>query len=113
MNPSSFTGASSSELNYPQPMPLPVCQLTSVAVPFNRETLTDRDQVGHLDGGLARFGKSYIGEPDVLIEQLAQDAAVQAADTVHITVPNQLGVEYNAQLLDSVVRFVAPNLGWR
>ena len=78
-----------------------------------RAQADNRDQVGHLDGGLARFGKSYIGEPDVLIEQLAQDAAVQAADTVHITVPNQLGVEYNAQLLDSVVRFVAPGLGWR
>ncbi len=25
------------------------------------------DQVGYLDGGLARFGKSYIGEPDELV----------------------------------------------
>jgi alkanesulfonate monooxygenase SsuD/methylene tetrahydromethanopterin reductase-like flavin-dependent oxidoreductase (luciferase family) len=78
-----------------------------------RAQADNRDQVGRLDGGLARFGKSYIGEPDVLVEQLAQDAAVQAADTVHITVPNQLGVDYNAQLLDSVIRFVAPGLGWR
>ena len=78
-----------------------------------RAQAESRDQVGRLDGGLARFGKSYIGEPDVLVEQLAQDAAVQAADTVHITVPNQLGVDYNARLLDSVIRFVAPGLGWR
>jgi alkanesulfonate monooxygenase SsuD/methylene tetrahydromethanopterin reductase-like flavin-dependent oxidoreductase (luciferase family) len=78
-----------------------------------RAQAENRDQVGHLDGGLARFGKSYIGEPDALVEQLAQDAAVQSADTVHITVPNQLGVDYNARLLDSVLRFVAPGLGWR
>ena len=78
-----------------------------------RAQADSQDQVGHLDGGLARFGKSYIGEPDALVEQLAQDAAVQAADTVHITVPNQLGVDYNARLLDSVLRFVAPRLGWR
>ncbi|TFC50396.1 MULTISPECIES: LLM class flavin-dependent oxidoreductase [unclassified Cryobacterium] len=78
-----------------------------------RAQADNRDQVGHLDGGLARFGKSYIGEPDLLVEQLAQDAAVAAADTVLLTVPNQLGVDYNAQLLDSVLRFVAPGLGWR
>jgi len=78
-----------------------------------RAQADNRDQVGHLDGGLARFGKSYIGEPDQLVELLAQDAAVAAADTVHITVPNQLGVDYNAQLLDSVLRHVAPGLGWR
>lgn len=72
-----------------------------------------QDQVGQLEGGLARFGKTYAGEPDVLIEQLAQDEAVAAADTLLLTVPNQLGVDYNAHLLDSVVRHVAPGLGWR
>jgi len=72
-----------------------------------------KDQVGHLDGGLARFGRSYIGEPDVLVEELLKDAAVQEADTVLITVPNQLGVAFNAALLESVVKYVAPGLGWR
>ena len=71
------------------------------------------DQVGYLDGGLARFGKSYVGEPDVIAQALAQDRAVQAADTVLVTVPNQLGVEYNARLLGSIVRDVAPAVGWR
>ncbi|WP_201276664.1 LLM class flavin-dependent oxidoreductase [Marisediminicola senii] len=70
------------------------------------------DQVGHLDGGLARFGRSYIGEPDVIGAELAQDAAVREADTVLITIPNQLGVDYNAQLLESVVKYVAPAAGW-
>ncbi|MCA0217679.1 MAG: LLM class flavin-dependent oxidoreductase [Actinobacteria bacterium] len=69
---------------------------------FGRER-TSEDQVGYLDGGLARFGKSYVGEPDQLAEDLAKDAAVQAADTVLVTVPNQLGVEYNARLLKSIV----------
>ncbi len=71
-----------------------------------------RDQVGRLDGTLARFGKSYVGAPDVLAGQLAADAAVQAADTLLLTIPNQLGVEYNAKLLDNVLQHVAPAIGW-
>jgi alkanesulfonate monooxygenase SsuD/methylene tetrahydromethanopterin reductase-like flavin-dependent oxidoreductase (luciferase family) len=69
-----------------------------------------KDQVGHLDGGLARFGRSYIGEPDVVAEELAADAAVQAADTLLVTIPNQLGVDYNAELLSSIVKYVKPAL---
>ena len=69
---------------------------------FGRERSSE-DQVGYLDGGLARFGKSYVGEPEKLAEDLAKDAAVQAADTVLVTVPNQLGVDYNARLLKSIV----------
>jgi alkanesulfonate monooxygenase SsuD/methylene tetrahydromethanopterin reductase-like flavin-dependent oxidoreductase (luciferase family) len=45
----------------------------------------------------ARFGKSYAGEPDELVEELAEDEAVAEADTLLLTVPNQLGVDYNAQ----------------
>jgi alkanesulfonate monooxygenase SsuD/methylene tetrahydromethanopterin reductase-like flavin-dependent oxidoreductase (luciferase family) len=78
-----------------------------------RAQVEGRDQVGHLDGGLARFGRSYIGEPDKLIEELATDAAIHAADTLLITVPNQLGVDFNAALLESIVKHVAPGLGWR
>lgn len=69
-----------------------------------------KDQVGHLDGGLARFGRSYIGEPDVIAAELAQDAAVQAADTVLVTVPNQLGVDFNVRILESIVRDIKPAL---
>jgi alkanesulfonate monooxygenase SsuD/methylene tetrahydromethanopterin reductase-like flavin-dependent oxidoreductase (luciferase family) len=78
-----------------------------------RAQVEGKDQVGHLDGGLARFGRSFIGEPDVIAEELARDAAIQAADTLLVTVPNQLGVEYNAHLLESIVRHVAPAAGWR
>ena len=44
----------------------------------------------------AIFGRSYAAEPDVLVKELAKDTAIQAADTLLLTVPNQLGVEYNA-----------------
>ncbi|GAA4744334.1 LLM class flavin-dependent oxidoreductase [Modestobacter marinus] len=70
------------------------------------------DQVGILEGVRARFGKSYVGEPDQLAEELAKDAAVRDADTLLITVPNMLGVEYNAHLLETVTRHVAPAIGW-
>ena len=72
-----------------------------------------QDQVGYLDGGTARFGKTYAGEPEQLVKELAGDEAIAAADTLLLTVPNQLGVDYNAHLLDSVVRHLAPELGWR
>ncbi|HET7647213.1 MAG TPA: LLM class flavin-dependent oxidoreductase [Gaiellaceae bacterium] len=72
----------------------------------------NEDQVGWLDGALSRFGRTYTGEPDAIAEELARDAAVAAADTLMLTVPNQLGVEYNARLLETIVREVAPAIGW-
>lgn len=71
------------------------------------------DQVGYLDGGVARFGRTYAEEPDLLVKELAQDEAVASADTLLLTVPNQLGVDYNAHLIENVLRHVAPELGWR
>ena len=52
-------------------------------------------------------------EPDVLVSQLAGDEAIAAADTLLLTVPNQLGVEYNAHVIESILKHVAPELGWR
>jgi alkanesulfonate monooxygenase SsuD/methylene tetrahydromethanopterin reductase-like flavin-dependent oxidoreductase (luciferase family) len=72
-----------------------------------------QDQVGFIDGGTARFGKTYAGEPDQLVTDLAEDEAIAAADTLLLTIPNQLGVDYNAHILDNIVRLVAPELGWR
>ena len=46
--------------------------------------------------------------PDVIAAELARDAAVQAADTLLVTVPNQLGVEFNARILEAIVRDVMP-----
>jgi alkanesulfonate monooxygenase SsuD/methylene tetrahydromethanopterin reductase-like flavin-dependent oxidoreductase (luciferase family) len=68
------------------------------------------DQVGFIDGGLARFGKSYVGSPDAIVEELLGDAAVREADTLLVTVPNQLGVDYNAHLLETIVKHIAPSL---
>lgn len=71
------------------------------------------DQLGHLDGGIARFGKSYVGEPDALAEELARDVAVREADSLLLTVPNQLGVDYNARLLGALAEHVLPAIGWK
>ncbi|WP_415973923.1 LLM class flavin-dependent oxidoreductase [Rhodococcus sp. 077-4] len=71
------------------------------------------DQVGYIDGGKARFGKTYAGEPDRLIAELAADEAIAAADTLLLTVPNQLGVDYCAHVIKTLLRDVAPALGWR
>jgi alkanesulfonate monooxygenase SsuD/methylene tetrahydromethanopterin reductase-like flavin-dependent oxidoreductase (luciferase family) len=74
----------------------------------------DSDHVGYIDAQtLATFGRTYAAEPDVLIRQLTEDTAIAAADTLMLTVPNQLGVDYNAHVLESVVKLVAPELGWR
>jgi alkanesulfonate monooxygenase SsuD/methylene tetrahydromethanopterin reductase-like flavin-dependent oxidoreductase (luciferase family) len=74
---------------------------------------SDEDQVGILEGVRARFGKSYVGEPDALAQELAKDVAVQEADTLLVTVPNMLGVEYNVHLLKNIAEHVAPAIGWR
>ncbi|MFW6600026.1 LLM class flavin-dependent oxidoreductase [Propionibacteriaceae bacterium Y2011] len=74
---------------------------------------SDRDQIGQLDDYRAIFGRSYAAEPDELVEQLRADEAIAAADTVLLTVPNQLGVDYNAHVLESILTHVAPELGWR
>jgi alkanesulfonate monooxygenase SsuD/methylene tetrahydromethanopterin reductase-like flavin-dependent oxidoreductase (luciferase family) len=76
-----------------------------------RAQADSHDQVGVLDGAMSRFGRSYIGEPDRIAAEIAKDAAVQAADTVLVTVPNQLGVEFNARILESIARDIRPSMG--
>jgi alkanesulfonate monooxygenase SsuD/methylene tetrahydromethanopterin reductase-like flavin-dependent oxidoreductase (luciferase family) len=72
------------------------------------------DQIGHIDEQTrAIFGRSYTDEPDRLIEQLRYDEAIAEADTLLITVPNQLGVRYAAHVMESIITEVAPALGWR
>ena len=74
----------------------------------------ERDQIGFLGGSeRAIFGRSYAAEPDVLIEQLKGDEAIAEADTLLLTVPNQLGVDYNAHVIEAILKHVAPGLGWR
>lgn len=73
----------------------------------------DRDQFGRIDSTRAVFGRSYAAEPDKLIEELRGDTAIAEADTLLLTVPNQLGVAYNAHVIESILKDVAPALGWR
>src|SRR5258706_193474 len=72
------------------------------------------DQIGFISPETqAIFGRGYSAEPEVLIEQLRKDEAIAEADTLLLTVPNQLGVAYNAHVLESILKHVAPALGWR
>ena len=74
----------------------------------------EQDQIGYIDPNTrAIFGRSYAAEPEKLVKQLAADEAIAAADTLLLTVPNQLGVEYNAHVIESILKYVAPELGWR
>ena len=49
----------------------------------------------------------------MLVKELAGDEAIRVADTLLLTIPNQLGVDYNAHVLESILKYVAPELGWR
>ena len=71
------------------------------------------DQIGLIDNMRAVFGRSYAAEPGRLIDELKADEAIAEADTILLTVPNQLGVDYNAHVLESILTHVAPALGWR
>jgi alkanesulfonate monooxygenase SsuD/methylene tetrahydromethanopterin reductase-like flavin-dependent oxidoreductase (luciferase family) len=74
----------------------------------------EKDQVGFIDEKTrAIFGRSYAAEPDILVEQLKKDEAIAEADTLLLTVPNQLGVAYNAHVIEAILTHVAPALGWR
>ena len=74
----------------------------------------ENDYVGFIDDKTrAIFGRSYAAEPDVLIEQLRTDEAIAEADTLLLTVPNQLGVAYNAHVIEAILTHIAPALGWR
>jgi len=72
------------------------------------------DSIGYIDDSTrAIFGRSYAAEPDKLIEELKRDEAIAEADTLLLTVPNQLGVDYNAHVIEAILKHVAPALGWR
>ncbi len=75
---------------------------------------SEEDQIGFIDDKTrAIFGRSYAAEPDALVKELKTDEAVAAADTLLLTVPNQLGVDYNAHVIEAILTHVAPALGWR
>ena len=51
-------------------------------------------------------------DPDTLITQLSQDRALAEADTLLLTIPNQLGFEENWSIIRNFAEHVAPALGW-
>lgn len=61
----------------------------------------NRDQVGQIDNFIATFGKTYVGDLDKIEAELRDDEAVQSADTVLVTIPNQLGAEFNRTTFDA------------
>ena len=71
------------------------------------------DQIGVIDGFRSTFGKTYAAEPDQLVEQLKQDTVLMDADSVMLTIPSQLGVDYNLHILEAFATHVAPELGWQ
>lgn len=72
------------------------------------------DQVGFIEENKrAIFGRTYAAQPDELIKELAEDEAIREADTLLLTIPNTLGVDYNVHVLSSILKYVAPGLGWR
>ena len=74
----------------------------------------EEDKIGFLDESTrAIFGRGYAAEPETLIEQLRKDDAIAEADTLLLTIPNQLGVAYNAHVMEAILTTVAPALGWR
>jgi alkanesulfonate monooxygenase SsuD/methylene tetrahydromethanopterin reductase-like flavin-dependent oxidoreductase (luciferase family) len=74
----------------------------------------DSDQIGYIDANTrAIFGRSYAAEPELLIRELAGDEAIAAADTLLVTVPNTLGVDYNAHVIESILKYIAPEMRWR
>jgi alkanesulfonate monooxygenase SsuD/methylene tetrahydromethanopterin reductase-like flavin-dependent oxidoreductase (luciferase family) len=81
---------------------------------FGQGPQEEEDKIGFLDENTrAIFGRSYAAEPDILIEQLKKDEAIAEADTLLLTIPNQLGVAYNSHVMEAILTTVAPALGWR
>lgn len=74
----------------------------------------EHDKIGFLDANTrAIFGRGYAAEPDLLINLLRKDEAIAEADTLLLTVPNQLGVAYNVHVLEAILTTIAPALNWR
>ena len=89
---------------------LPVIDETSARYFGRRAAEDSQDYTGIIDNSFSRFGRSYIGDPADIAEELARDEAVQVADTVLLTIPNQLGVDFNLKMLEVIVKEIKPAL---
>jgi hypothetical protein len=84
---------------------------TTATAPISDTSVKRRTRSDSSTRGPGR--SSAAAMPSVLIEQLKKDEAVAEADTLLLTVPNQLGVAYNAHVIEAILIHVAPALGWR
>jgi hypothetical protein len=55
----------------------------------------NKDQIGEIDNSVSTFGKTYVGEIDKIVRELRDDDAAMSADTLLVTIPNQLGADFN------------------
>ena len=55
----------------------------------------------------------YHGDPDCVLERARAGDAGQLADEPMIWLPPNFSLAENKQLLDNIVAFIAPELGWR
>lgn len=61
----------------------------------------NKDQVGEIDNSISTFGKTYVGDVDKIVRELRDDEAVMTADSVLVTIPNQLGADFNRSTFDA------------
>ena len=80
---------------------------------FGGDQRNSSDQIGIIDDTRTVFGRTYADEPDRLVEALKQDEGIAEADTLLLTIPNTLGVDYNVHVMESIMKHVAPAMGWR
>jgi len=83
------------------------------------EALNERTRVlgerlasGQTESGRGRDTEDMLHRT-LLLAQRASDEAIAEADTLLLTVPNTLGVDYNVHVIESILTHVAPALGWR
>lgn len=78
-------------------MPIVDDQTRQMFSPYLEKELmgANRDYIGELDNATSTFGKTYVGEIDKIVAELREDDAVMNADTLMVTVPNQLGADFN------------------
>jgi len=86
---------------------------TIATAPISDRNVKRRTRSDSSTSGRGRSSTAVTADPDTLIEQPKKDEAITEADTLLLTVPNQLGVAYNAHVIESILTHVAPALGWR
>ena len=75
---------------------------------FQRALRNEADQLRNV-----QLCPIYHGDPDYVLERAKADDGVQLADELMIWLPPNFTLAENKELLDNVVEFIAPELGWK